>query len=84
MVDIERFWVVRCTRTVAFVLCCTPAVKAVLLSSSLKESILPYLDAKDADLAQELDDTFPDEILLSHAAGTWKAAAAFKREHRES
>uniref|UniRef100_A0A8C3UM49 RING-type E3 ubiquitin transferase n=1 Tax=Catharus ustulatus TaxID=91951 RepID=A0A8C3UM49_CATUS len=51
---------------------------------SLKESLLPYLDAKDADFAQELEDTFPDEILLSHAAGTWKAAAAFKREHRES
>ncbi|NXQ37585.1 RN213 ligase, partial [Catharus fuscescens] len=49
---------------------------------SLKESLLPYLDAKDADFAQELEDTFPDEILLSHAAGTWKAAAAFKREHR--
>lgn len=77
------FWVVQCARTVALVLCCTPAVNAVL-SSSLKESLLPYLDAKDADFAQELEDTFPDEILLSHAAGTWKAAAAFKREHRES
>uniref|UniRef100_A0A8D2MH91 Ring finger protein 213 n=1 Tax=Zonotrichia albicollis TaxID=44394 RepID=A0A8D2MH91_ZONAL len=51
---------------------------------SLKESLLPYLDDKDSDLALELEDTFPDEILLSHAAGTWKAAAAFKREHRDS
>lgn len=32
----------------------------------------------------ELEATFPDEILLSHAAATWKAAAVFKREHRES
>uniref|UniRef100_A0A8D2QE60 Ring finger protein 213 n=1 Tax=Zonotrichia albicollis TaxID=44394 RepID=A0A8D2QE60_ZONAL len=31
-----------------------------------------------------LEDSFPDEILLSHAAGTWKAAAVFKREHRDS
>ncbi|XP_038013112.1 E3 ubiquitin-protein ligase RNF213 isoform X2 [Motacilla alba alba] len=51
---------------------------------SLKESFLPYLDAKASELALELEDTFPDEILLSHATGTWKAAAVFKREHRES
>ncbi|XP_062362182.1 E3 ubiquitin-protein ligase RNF213 [Cinclus cinclus] len=51
---------------------------------SLKESLLPYLDAKDPELALELEDTFPDEILLSHVTGTWKAAAVFKREHRES
>ncbi|XP_064251966.1 E3 ubiquitin-protein ligase RNF213 isoform X2 [Passer domesticus] len=51
---------------------------------SLKESLLPYLYAKDSELAPELEETFPDEILLSHAAGTWKAAAVFKREHRES
>ncbi|NXF84082.1 RN213 ligase, partial [Sclerurus mexicanus] len=46
---------------------------------SLKESILPYLDAKDSELATELQETFPDEILLSHAIATWKAAALFKR-----
>lgn len=45
---------------------------------------MPYLSAKDDDLAMELEDTFPDEIFLSHATGTWKAAALFKREHRES
>ncbi|NWW23902.1 RN213 ligase, partial [Falcunculus frontatus] len=47
---------------------------------SLKESLVPY--AKDSELAMELEDTFPDEILLSHATATWKAAALFKREHR--
>ncbi|NWU10901.1 RN213 ligase, partial [Cephalopterus ornatus] len=46
---------------------------------SLKESLLPYLDAKDSELATELQETFPDEILLSHAVATWKAAALFKR-----
>ncbi|NWX62612.1 RN213 ligase, partial [Promerops cafer] len=49
---------------------------------SLKESLLPYLYAKESELALELEDAFPDEILLSHAASTWKAAALFKREHR--
>ncbi|KAM3672048.1 LOW QUALITY PROTEIN: E3 ubiquitin-protein ligase RNF213-like [Ammospiza maritima maritima] len=51
---------------------------------SLKDSLLPDLDAKGSELAAELEDTFPDEILLSHAADTWKAAAVFKREHRDS
>ncbi|NXP24407.1 RN213 ligase, partial [Scytalopus superciliaris] len=46
---------------------------------SLKESLLPYLDAKDSELATELQETFPDEILLSHAIAAWKAAALFKR-----
>ncbi|NWV75052.1 RN213 ligase, partial [Dasyornis broadbenti] len=49
---------------------------------SLKESLLPYLYAKDSELVMELEDTFPDEILLSHATATWKAAALYKREHR--
>ncbi|KAK4812085.1 hypothetical protein QYF61_026917 [Mycteria americana] len=51
---------------------------------SLKESLIPYLDAKDSELATELEEMFPDEILLSHATATWKAAALFKRERRES
>ncbi|NWW54107.1 RN213 ligase, partial [Pedionomus torquatus] len=50
---------------------------------SLKESLLPYLDEKYSELAPELEETFPDEILLSHAIATWKAAALFKRERRE-
>ncbi|NXN16885.1 RN213 ligase, partial [Indicator maculatus] len=50
---------------------------------SLKESLMPYLDAKDSELATELQEMFPDEILLSHATATWKAAAVFKRERRE-
>ncbi|NWT15212.1 RN213 ligase, partial [Vireo altiloquus] len=49
---------------------------------SLKESLLPGLYVKDSELAMELEDTFPDEILLSHATAAWKAAALFKREHR--
>ncbi|OXB81060.1 UNVERIFIED_CONTAM: hypothetical protein H355_004990 [Colinus virginianus] len=50
----------------------------------LKESLIPLLDEKDSELAAELQDTFPDEICLSHVTATWKAAAVFKRERRES
>uniref|UniRef100_A0A8C3ET01 RING-type E3 ubiquitin transferase n=1 Tax=Corvus moneduloides TaxID=1196302 RepID=A0A8C3ET01_CORMO len=60
------------------------AVEELRPKWSLKESLSPYLYAKESELAMELEDTFPDEILLSHATATWKAAALFKREHRES
>lgn len=50
---------------------------------SLKESLIPYLDAKDSELATELQELFPDKILLCHAIATWKAAVLFKREHKE-
>uniref|UniRef100_A0A8C4TU02 RING-type E3 ubiquitin transferase n=1 Tax=Falco tinnunculus TaxID=100819 RepID=A0A8C4TU02_FALTI len=50
---------------------------------SLKESLIPYLDEKDSELATELQELFPDEILLSHATATWRAAALFKRERWE-
>uniref|UniRef100_A0A803XU37 RING-type E3 ubiquitin transferase n=1 Tax=Meleagris gallopavo TaxID=9103 RepID=A0A803XU37_MELGA len=50
----------------------------------VKESLIPLLDEKDSELAEELQDMFPDEIHLSHVAATWKAAAIFKRERRES
>ncbi|NXJ82739.1 RN213 ligase, partial [Trogon melanurus] len=49
---------------------------------SLKESLIPYLDAKDSEISTELEELFPDEVLLCHAAATWRAAAVFKRERR--
>ncbi|KFU85912.1 E3 ubiquitin-protein ligase RNF213, partial [Chaetura pelagica] len=48
----------------------------------LKDSLLPDLDAKNSALAPELEELFPEEILLSHAAATWKAAVRFRRERR--
>ncbi|NXD84175.1 RN213 ligase, partial [Halcyon senegalensis] len=50
---------------------------------SLKESLIPDLEAKDSELVTELQELFPEEILVSHATATWKAAALFKRERRE-
>ncbi|NXS52991.1 RN213 ligase, partial [Brachypteracias leptosomus] len=44
----------------------------------LKGSLVPDLDPKRLELLE----MFPDEILVSHAVATWKAAALFKREHR--
>ncbi|NXA43474.1 RN213 ligase, partial [Eudromia elegans] len=49
---------------------------------SLKESLLPFLELKELELAAELEDAFPEEILLSHAVAAWTAAALFRRERR--
>ncbi|XP_068007364.1 E3 ubiquitin-protein ligase RNF213 isoform X3 [Melanerpes formicivorus] len=62
---------------------CVQAADIFRPTWSLKESLIPYLDEKDSELAPELQEMFPDEILLSHATATWKAAALFKRECRE-
>ncbi|XP_061866845.1 E3 ubiquitin-protein ligase RNF213 isoform X2 [Colius striatus] len=50
---------------------------------SLKEVLIPYLDEKQSEIATELQELFPEEILLSHATETWKATAQFKRERRD-
>ncbi|XP_030361798.1 E3 ubiquitin-protein ligase RNF213 isoform X3 [Strigops habroptila] len=63
---------------------CVQAVDEFRPQWGLKETLLPYLDAKESELATELQELFPDEICLSHATATWKAAALFKRERRES
>ncbi|NXX80133.1 RN213 ligase, partial [Urocolius indicus] len=49
---------------------------------TLKEVLIPYLDEKQSEIATELHELFPEEILLSHATETWKATAQFKRERR--
>ncbi|XP_075296696.1 E3 ubiquitin-protein ligase RNF213 isoform X2 [Opisthocomus hoazin] len=51
---------------------------------SLKESLVAYLDTKDSELAVELEEMFPEEILLSQAVATWRAAALFRRARWES
>ncbi|NWU70212.1 RN213 ligase, partial [Pterocles burchelli] len=50
---------------------------------TLKEVLIPYLEGKDSELGAELQEPFPEEILLSQAAAAWTAAALFKRERRE-
>ncbi|NXU52564.1 RN213 ligase, partial [Turnix velox] len=48
----------------------------------LKDLLLHCLFAKDSEFAPELEEIFPEEILLSHATAAWKAAALLKRERR--
>lgn len=38
------------------------------------------MDVKEVDNLPELEDIFPETILMSQSVETWKAAVAFKRE----
>ncbi|XP_048410924.2 E3 ubiquitin-protein ligase rnf213-alpha-like isoform X2 [Stegostoma tigrinum] len=54
--------------------------EALNASWSLKDSLRILMDMKDVDHLPELEDLFPNEILLSKSVETWKAAVNFKRE----
>ncbi|XP_032991850.1 E3 ubiquitin-protein ligase RNF213-like [Lacerta agilis] len=50
---------------------------------SLKDTLVSYLDRKrSSNILEELEDTFPKEILLSQCIAVWKVAATLKRERR--
>uniref|UniRef100_A0A8C3FV72 RING-type E3 ubiquitin transferase n=1 Tax=Chrysemys picta bellii TaxID=8478 RepID=A0A8C3FV72_CHRPI len=51
---------------------------------SLKDTLLSYIERKGSSVLTELEDMFPEEILLSHCIAAWKAAAALKRDRRLS
>ncbi|XP_055509816.1 E3 ubiquitin-protein ligase rnf213-alpha isoform X2 [Leucoraja erinacea] len=47
---------------------------------SLKMALGSFMDVKEVDNLPELEDIFPETILMSQSVETWKAAVAFKRE----
>ncbi|XP_043383569.1 E3 ubiquitin-protein ligase RNF213 isoform X3 [Chelonia mydas] len=53
-------------------------------SWSLKDTLFSYIERKGSNVLTELEDMFPEEILLSHCIAAWKAAAALKRDRRLS
>lgn len=54
------------------------------LFQSLKVTLLSYMERKDMDIPPDVEELFPDEILLSHYVETWKFSVAFKQErHRQ-
>lgn len=54
----------------------------VLSLSSLKDTLLSYMERKDLDIPYDVETFFPGEILLSHYVEAWKFVAAFKQEHQ--
>ncbi|XP_062976189.1 E3 ubiquitin-protein ligase RNF213-like [Elgaria multicarinata webbii] len=51
---------------------------------SLKHTLIPYLESKDSNPLEELDDMFPEEIPLSQCIAAWKLAATLKQNRRLS
>ncbi|XP_055510302.1 E3 ubiquitin-protein ligase RNF213-like [Leucoraja erinacea] len=47
---------------------------------SLKMALGSFMDVKEVDNLPELEDIFPEIILMSQSVEIWKAAVAFKRE----
>nr|XP_046270196.1 E3 ubiquitin-protein ligase rnf213-alpha isoform X2 [Scatophagus argus] len=50
----------------------------------LKDTLLSYMERKDLDIPPDVEELFPEEILLSHYVEAWKFIVAFKQErHRQ-
>ncbi|XP_070836494.1 E3 ubiquitin-protein ligase rnf213-alpha [Chaetodon trifascialis] len=48
----------------------------------LKDTLVSYMERKDLDAPPDVEELFPDEILLSHYVEAWKFIVAFKQEHQ--
>ncbi|MBN3286120.1 RN213 ligase, partial [Polyodon spathula] len=50
---------------------------------SLKDTLIPYIERKDLDIPPELDEFFPNKILLSQCVESWKFAVTYKQERAQ-
>ncbi|XP_053706651.1 E3 ubiquitin-protein ligase rnf213-alpha isoform X2 [Synchiropus splendidus] len=48
---------------------------------SLKDTLVSYIERKDMDVPPEMEEHFPEAILVSHCVEAWKFTVAFKQEH---
>ncbi|KAK1330749.1 hypothetical protein QTO34_008687 [Cnephaeus nilssonii] len=46
---------------------------------SLRDTLVSYMETKEGDIPPEMEDQFPEEILLHHCVSAWKTAASLKR-----
>lgn len=46
----------------------------------LKDTLVSYMERKDMDIPGDVEELFPEEILLSHYVEAWKFIVAFKQE----
>lgn len=53
------------------------------LSSSLKDTVVSYMERKDLDIPPEVDEFFPKEILLSQYTNTWKFSVHVRQERNQ-
>lgn len=46
----------------------------------LKDTLVSYMERKDMDIPADVEELFPEEILLAHYVEAWKFIVAFKQE----
>lgn len=52
----------------------------VLSLKSLKITLVSYMERKDLDIPNDVEESFPDEVPLSQCVEVWKFIQAFKQE----
>ncbi|XP_058845819.1 E3 ubiquitin-protein ligase rnf213-alpha-like isoform X2 [Acipenser ruthenus] len=50
---------------------------------SLKDTLISYIERKDLDIPPELEEFFPEEILLSQCVEAWKFAVTYKQDRMQ-
>ncbi|XP_066560678.1 E3 ubiquitin-protein ligase rnf213-alpha [Amia ocellicauda] len=50
---------------------------------SLKHTLVSYIERKDLDAPPDMEEFFPDEIILSQFVDAWKFAVLFKQERQQ-
>lgn len=49
---------------------------------SIKDTLGSYMERKDLDMPPDVEELFPNEILLSSYVEAWKFIVAFKQERQ--
>ncbi|XP_047672985.1 E3 ubiquitin-protein ligase rnf213-alpha-like isoform X3 [Tachysurus fulvidraco] len=49
-------------------------------SWSIKETLASYMERKNLDVPQDVDEAFPDEIQLTHVVETWRFIVTYKQQ----
>ncbi|KAM9780063.1 E3 ubiquitin-protein ligase rnf213-alpha-like [Neosynchiropus ocellatus] len=49
----------------------------------LQDALVPYIERKGMDVPPEMEEHFPEAILVSHCVEAWKFTIAFKQEHNQ-
>lgn len=54
------------------------------LSHSLKDTVVSYMERKNLDFPSEVEELFPEEILLSQCIDMWKYSVGLRKERNQS
>lgn len=55
----------------------------MFLFTSIKDTVVSYMERKDMDVPPDVEELFPDEILLAQYVEAWKFFILFKQERMQ-